>query len=619
MNALESTPKEKAEEICWECLHCTKTSYTLGEKPPHFCDCGKRDFKLAGGELNNPDSHLFMRALFGVNKNEGRQAVTNYLLKKFNFKTIEGVKSNVIWIYQDGVYIRKGKRIIQEEVKRVLGELANITQTKEIAFAIAGETFIDLDKFRQTNPYLVCVKNGILDLRNATLTEHAPDKIFLNKFPVEYKPGADCPKIKEFLNTVLDDDKEAFEEYIGYLLLGEYRYKRAGLLLGDRDTGKTTLLNLLTAFVGETNVAGESLQKLVSNDHSAFNLVGKTANFYDDLSTNDFYDAGNFKVATGGGYLRAERKFEDAFQFKNTAKHLFATNEVPLPKQPADDAYYSRWLVWRFLNQFTEGEAGTNKTLGQELATAEELSGLLNLALKGFQRLEERQGFSYNKTPEEVRVIMHESGDVISAFASNCLEQNDGNLISKEDMFRVFRVWCKQEKRAPTSKEALGRRLPVLSEYLVSSPSRRKVNGIKQTCFVNADFNEQTKTNILNRLSNETINEIGNTTLNSYGKEKRVSSVSFFPNVEEKDKETIENTLISKKEHKEVKEVEVKQLVTVSSAKEVFSRLPAKKGVVKNADAKPYKEETQLLLNQGLLGYVEGGFRLINEKWGNVA
>jgi P4 family phage/plasmid primase-like protien len=482
---------DNPQTIWWECLHCEQQQPTTEPYPPFFCRCGRRDWKLVKPTtIELATSALYLNALFRTNKSKGREAIAELLIGRFSFKTITGTKNEKIWVYQDGIYTPKGWDIIKQETEKILENEATNSQVAEIIGKIARKTIVKQSDLDQKNPYLICVKNGIVDLRDGTFNEHTPDVVFTNQLPIAYNERADCPKIKKILAEVLEhEDIPTFLEFAGYCLLKEYKYKKAVLLLGQRDSGKTLLLNLLTAFLGEENIAGESLQKIIGDRFSAFNLIGKYANFYDDLSARDFYDAGAFKVATGGGYINAEQKFSDAVRYKNTAKLAFATNEVALPKESADDAYYSRWLVFRFLQQFSEGGKKTNKKLLTELTTPEELSGLLRIAVKSFQRLERHQAFSYKKTPEQVKLIMHESGDVISAFAQNCLIETPDGLISKEVMHLAFLAWCKHNNRMVVTKDLLGKRLQLAAPYI--SEGRRVLNGKKTPCWVNVSFNNK--------------------------------------------------------------------------------------------------------------------------------
>ena len=62
-------------------------------------------------------------------------------------------------------------------------------------------------------------------------------------------------------------------------------------------------------------------------------LFNKMGNFCDDIPANIVKITGNFKVATGGGRMAAERKGKDPFYFRNRAKLWFNFDQLALSKK----------------------------------------------------------------------------------------------------------------------------------------------------------------------------------------------------------------------------------------------------------------------------------------------
>jgi len=245
-------------------------------------------------------------------------------------------------------------------------------------------------------------------------------------------------------------------------------------ILSEKDTGKTILLNVLNKFVGEKNVSGISLQKIASKDKFALaSLKDKYANIYDDLSADDLKDAGGFKIATGGGYITAEYKFGDSFQFMTFAKNIFSTNKIPNLKEINDDAYYERWIPLCFDNQILKSEQ--DKFLFEKLTTKEELSGLLNWALEGLERLLNKGKFSYDKDSSEIKMIMQRQNNPLVAFTMEVLEHEDGNKVTKEIMYKIYSKWCQDKKIPRLSKEQLGRNLAKYTNYLIAKGGKERV------------------------------------------------------------------------------------------------------------------------------------------------
>ncbi len=414
------------------------------------------------------------------------------ILKKHHFITVGGQKKE-IYYYVDGVYKTGGDGIILQEVQRLTEGYIKNHDVQEVIGHIHRLTLRDRDILTNKDLDWICVSNGILNVKTRELLPHTPQKIFTQKIPHEYNPLASCPKFLLFLSQIISEkDIAGLQEYCGFSLYRSYFFKKALIFVGERDTGKTTLIKIIVAFFGQQNTSGESLHRITTDKFSAVNLHNKLLNFFDDLSFEDIKDVGNFKVVTGGGYISAEQKFCERFQFKNHAKLMFATNKISDIKDSDDDAYYSRWLITNFNNTFDGSNPNTDRFLAEKICSEEEMSGILNWALEGLERLLKNQKFTNECSPAEVKSIMMKSGSSISVFASECLEQGDGLWISKDDLYYLYSLFCSQGNLSRTTKEKFGREIHQKCGYILES--RKKAGGKSSaTGWLNVGLNKGNK------------------------------------------------------------------------------------------------------------------------------
>lgn len=406
-----------------------------------------------------------LRNYYITDKPLGSQCIADYLIDKYHLKTI-GERTRDIYLYKDGVYIL-GTNILRGEIQRILGLLIGKYHKNEIIEKIKDSTMTDRKEFNPSRD-LVNLNNGVLDIKTGKKTNYDPNNLFFNKMPVDYKEDADCPKIKKFLSEILDkDDIPVIQEWFGYVLYRSYFIKKAIIFVGEGDTGKTTLLRLKERFIGKDNVSGVSLQKITSDKFAAAHFYNKHINIYDDLSFKDISDNGAFKIATGGGSITGEYKFGDQFQFENYAKLTFACNKIPDVKDPNDAAYFGRWMVIHFRKVIENPD----KFLIDKITTCEELSGLLNFALEGLNRLLKKQEFSYRKEPHEIRKEMALSGSVIAQFSHHCLEEAPGKWVSKDNMYEAFIKYARTEKLPADIKENFGKKVRNFASYIIDSKS----------------------------------------------------------------------------------------------------------------------------------------------------
>jgi len=395
--------------------------------------------------------------------------VADFLIKKFIFKTIHGNKIAETFCYNQGLYERVGDGFIKVESERLIGNKCSNYLVSEIVGKIQRKTSVSRkDFFENTPEHLSPHINGVVNLRTGELLRYKPDYNFRYKLPVAFIKGQDCPTFKKFLGeTLYPEDMDLIQEWFGFTLYRRYFLKKGMILIGGKNTGKTTLINILISFIGRENISGISLQRITASDKFALaSLFEKLLNVYDDLSFSDLKNAGGFKVATGNGYITAEYKFGDSFQFMPYAKQFFSANKIPPMNDLDDEANWFRWLPVQLDNEVPEEEQ--DGFLINKLTSPEEMSGILNWALEGLKRLFKNNRFSFNKTPDEVKAIMCRSGNPLYAFVSDVLQEKLTARISKEKMYEIYRVYAKENKLTPLSKEQLGRQLGKVAHFIVA-------------------------------------------------------------------------------------------------------------------------------------------------------
>ncbi len=214
--------------------------------------------------------------------------------------------------------------------------------------------------------------------------------------------------------------------------------QKAFMLHGVGSNGKSVFLALLEALVGRENTAAESLQKLEFDKYRPAKLYGKLVNICGDIPDVKMQKSENFKKLTSGfDLIDGENKYQDPFTFKNTAKLIFSANAIPEGKR--DKAYYRRWILIRFPNNF-EGE-NADKSLITKLLTQEELSGFLNLALDGLKRVRENEKFSNEKSIEATQKEYEFNSDPVAAFMEECTQISDDDCDSII-LYLKYVDWC---------------------------------------------------------------------------------------------------------------------------------------------------------------------------------
>ena len=273
--------------------------------------------------------------------------------------------------------------------------------------------------------------------------DHTPDIITTIRVPSIYDPNATCPLIDKFFSEVLfSGDIITILELIGYCLVTSYKIHTWFLFHGEGENGKSTLINLIRAFLGIMNVASVGLQEL--NDRfTAATMFGKLANMVADLSDADLKRTAMLKKLTGGDSIFAQNKFKDPFTFDNYAKLVYSCNKIPITADKSR-AFFRRVFRISFPNYF-DPETRDGDLL-DKLTTEEELSGLLNKALIALHGLLDRGYFTGTKSAEENEVIYESASNPVYGFVDERLIIDSESYVPKMELYEEFLEYCKEKK-----------------------------------------------------------------------------------------------------------------------------------------------------------------------------
>jgi P4 family phage/plasmid primase-like protien len=417
--------------------------------------------------INNKGSNFIRHGKFGSYVDV--DAVVDTIRYHNHFITIYGKQSEEIWVYEEGIYKLNGRATILTQAEELLESWAKTKVVNEILNKIKRQTELSREEFDNIPKELLPLKNGILNFKTGEFFDYSPNYYFKTKIEVDYNPNANSSCWLNFIeDTFYPDDSPVVQEWFGFCLYRDYFIKKGFIGVGVGDTGKTVFQNVLLKFFGTKNTSGLNLQKIVKdNNFSKSSLYNKYINLYDDMSASDINEGGGFKMVTGRSPITAEYKFGDEFQFINFAKMTFCCNKIPPIKDTDDLTYYNRWLPIPFDNVVPESEQ--DKFLFEKLTTPGELSGILNWALIGLNRILANGRFSCNKTPEEIKGIMDRSSHPLAEFVHDCLEEEEKSKITKEEMFQIYTEWAKQKNKTRLTVDRLGKQLPRYCKFILDA------------------------------------------------------------------------------------------------------------------------------------------------------
>lgn len=423
----------------------------------------KRFVEKKKAEINSEKEFIKQGYLEFINAkvkdwNGASELVTKYILSKTKIFTTKDDEKSEMWIYKNGIYVPQGKSEIKEIMRDILDEQYSTFIYNAVVAKIEPDTYIDADEFfRMHYKYKdeIPVENGILNIKTKELSEFNPRRVFFNKLPVKYDPTAVCPKIDKFFRDVLasEDDINVLYELAGFSFLKDYKYEKAFMMVGGGRNGKGKSIELFKRLVGIENCCSAPLMSLVPESFTISELFGKMLNLAGDIGNTDLKDTSMFKSLTGRDLVGGKRKFLKNINFENYAKFVFACNELPMVYD-LSRGFWDRWVLLEFPYTFVtkeEYDITPDKTffkikdddIIQKITTPEEMSGFLNKALEGLDRLLLNKRFSSTKGTGEVKSTWIRKSNSFVAFCYDFIEDDANGKINKKDLRKKYADYCK--------------------------------------------------------------------------------------------------------------------------------------------------------------------------------
>ena len=311
----------------------------------------------------------------------------------------------------------------------------------DVSFDLANN-LDDLEKY-------IVVDGQLLDWRTKTLLPWDPRVKATHSFDVGYDPDAKCPHWLEYMEQWIPDEgsRNLVQEFFGYSLIPIMRMQIILFLDGSGSNGKSMLLDQIARIFGDT-VSTLSTAKITER-FGASGLFNKLIN----ICTEDEGDSNGFiknttelKALSSGDKITAEYKGKDAFQFKNSAKLVFATNRLPRVKDKSH-GWDRRIKIVKFPNKFKND---TRVAYEMEMHMKEETPGIFNWLLEGLRRLMDR---GYFEDTEQLAVNKDEYkavNDPIEGFlqeftvemAPEEYKKKNATGVSTTVLYALYKAWC---------------------------------------------------------------------------------------------------------------------------------------------------------------------------------
>jgi putative DNA primase/helicase len=340
---------------------------------------------------------------------------------------------------------------------------------KSMLHFVEGE--LALQEEWDSNPLLLGVLNGVVELRTGTFRPGRPEDYMRVYAPTEWLGlDAPAPRWRRFLDEVFADP-----EIVAYLqrLFG---YGISGLTIAhllivfygrEGRNGKDTLLSVIR------HVLGQFLADAVSNDVLLVDrrassgaaqphimaLRGKRLAWCSESEAQDRLSVAQVKQLTGGGTITGRSLYQNMITFIPTHKLVLMTNCLPQIQAAHDDPIWDRLKLVEFKNRFVSNPRAANERLADtqlgEILRAD-ASGILAWLVQGFLIWQE-QGLA--QEPASVRAAVQtyrKDEDVLGLFLEECCLMTPEAQVKAGALYAAYQAWCERTGMKPWSGKVFG-------------------------------------------------------------------------------------------------------------------------------------------------------------------
>jgi putative DNA primase/helicase len=300
-----------------------------------------------------------------------------------------------------------------------------------------------------TRPDLLCVRNGVVNLRTGQLMPHDATMMLTKRTHIDYDPSATAPKWRAFLDRIFEgngDVLQFIQRAVGYTLTGSTDEHCLFFLYGVGANGKSTFLEAMRMVMGEYYVT-TSVEAMLATEYTGgatpyvASLPGMRMAMASEMPEGRRFNESLIKDITGGGTITARRLYGDPFEFQPSHTMWISGNYRPRITG-TDEGIWRRLKVVPF-NAFIPPEE--RRPMGEVLDEfRSELSGILTWAVQGSIAWYD-WGLPASRTIEQATMEYRGEEDVVARFvAAECVLQPDA-MTAKHKVFEAWQRWTDEE------------------------------------------------------------------------------------------------------------------------------------------------------------------------------
>jgi putative DNA primase/helicase len=310
------------------------------------------------------------------------------------------------------------------------------------------------------NPYLLGVKNGVVDLRTGELKAGRPDLHLTKRSPIPYTPGLRNIRWESFLTEATKGDvelQEWLQRAVGYTLTGLNSQDIMFLIYGPPGSGKNTFIETVFEALGKSEYAWALDSNILAlgdrisstDEYHMAELRGRRMIWVDELPESERIKENQVKKLTGSGTIQGRSPGERPIQFTSQGKLWISTNHRPII---TDDAMWRRMRPIPLINKPEKPDT----TLKPYLADPEgALPAVLSWAIDGavkYLTSSQLDPLGWCSVVKEAHDSYKKNEDRIGAFLEEEARESPEGSLNLSDLYRLYKMWSEARGERPLSQ-----------------------------------------------------------------------------------------------------------------------------------------------------------------------
>jgi putative DNA primase/helicase len=264
------------------------------------------------------------------------------------------------------------------------------------------------------------------------------------KFPYDYYEGPVKPPPiwEETLNGIWPNDQESIDciqEFFGYFLTPSTKLQKILMLIGQKRSGKGTIIRTLKHMLGSENICFPTFKSLTT-EFGKQALIGKNLAVFPDARITSRTDTGDvveiLLSISGEDDQTINRKYLNHVSTHLTTRFVVASNELPRLTENSG-ALVSRAITLAFNETFMDQE---DIDLEQKLIP--EIPYILRWSIDGWKRLSERKRLFQPASGAQIVADFLHLSSPISHFISDGVDIGDTFTSDTKSLYNAWKDWC---------------------------------------------------------------------------------------------------------------------------------------------------------------------------------